>query len=316
MAAWHCRRRQGSAASGGQVLVLFALGLVTLLGAAGIAFDAGRFLMERRSLQNAADAAALAAANSLIRGGSTADADAEARAVLAQNVAHGPNGVVAPLPPAIPVYTAGRAGDPAELQNGILISGGDVRVAIQNTIPFTFGRAVGLVDSVVGARARVNLKGNLLPIAVRRYINLPGPNAGATAPCSINPGTFIDVFASETTSCLGTDSDPGLRSAPGDGASFDMTNPGNDPTNHGPIVEILGQGAQPNGSSDFRGFIALDIRNFEAFGTQVYYNEVTSGTTTEHAQADGGGLDPGRWLSGADAPSRRDTRPTRTTRLP
>ena len=57
MAAWLRDRIGGGVASRGQVLVLFALGLVMLLGAAGIAFDAGRFLMERRSLQNAADAA-------------------------------------------------------------------------------------------------------------------------------------------------------------------------------------------------------------------------------------------------------------------
>jgi hypothetical protein len=285
MAGWLRGRAPGGTASRGQVLVLFALGIVALLGAAGIAFDAGRFLVERRSLQNAADAAALAAANSLIRGGSTADADAEARAVLATNLVHGPNGVVAPLPPSSPVYAPGGAGDPAELVNGILISGGEVRVAVQNTIPFTFGRAVGLVTSVVGARARVRLQGDLLPIAVRRYLNLPGPNPGATVPCSNNPGDFIDVFATETTSCLGTDTDPTLRSAPNPGAAFDATTPGSDPTNHGPIVEILGQGAQPNGTSDFRGFVALDIRNFENFWSQVYYNGVTSGTAPNTLKA-------------------------------
>jgi hypothetical protein len=278
MGAWLRGRPLGGAGSRGQVLVLFALGLVTLLGAAGIAFDAGRFLMERRSLQNAADAAALAAAASLIRGGSTTDADSEARAVLATNLAHGPNGIVAALPPASPVYAPGGAGDPAQLANGILISGGDIRVAIQNTIPFTFGRAVGLVDSVVGARARVALQGKLLPIAVRRYLNMPGPNAGATAPCSSNPGDFVDVFATETTSCLGTDADGTLRSVPNPGTNLDATTPGSDPTNHGPIVEILGQGAQPNGSSNFRGFIALDIRNFQSVGSQIYYSNVTSGT--------------------------------------
>ena len=278
MAARVRGRAPGGAASRGQVLVLFALGLVALLAAVGIAFDAGRFLMEQRSLQNAADAAALAAANSLIRGGSYADADAEARAVLAINVARGPNGIVAPLPPSSPVYAPGGAGDPEQLVNGILVSGGDVRVAIQNTIPFTFGRVVGLVDSVRSARAHVVLQASLLPIAVRRYLNLPGPNDGAMAPCANNPGDFVDVFATEITSCLGTDSDPALRSAPNAGAAFDATNPGSDPTNHGPVVEILGQGAQPNGSSDFRGFIALDIRNFQAVGSQVYYNDVTSGT--------------------------------------
>jgi Flp pilus assembly protein TadG len=297
MGAWLRGRPAGCGGSRGQVLVLFALGLVALLGAAGIAFDAGRFLMERRSLQNAADSAALAAANSLIRGGSTTDADTEARAVLATNLANGPNGIVAPLPPASPVYAPGGAGDPEELQNGILISGGEVRVAVQNTIPFTFGRAVGLVNSVVGARARVLLQGDLLPIAVRHYINMPGPNAGATTPCSINPGTFIDTFATETTSCLGTDADPTLRSVPNVGAAFDITTPGSDPTNHGPIVEILGQGAQPNGSSDFRGFVALDIRNFAAFGTQIYYNNVTSGTQRNTLKA----MEAG-WISAGGYP--------------
>ena len=272
----------------GQVLVIFALGLVALLAAAGLAFDIGRFYSERRSLQNAADAAALAAANSLIRGGTTDDADAEARAILATNLAHGPNGIVAPLPPSTPVYADGGAGDPDKLINGILISGGDVRVAIQNTVPYTFGRVVGLSSSVIGAQARVRLQGNLLPIAVRQYLNLPGPNAGATAPCVINPGTFIDVFATEWNSCLGTDSDPGPRfvaDAPNAGAAFDATTPDSDPTHHGPIVEILGQGAQPNGTSDFRGFIALDIRNFAAVGTQTYYNQVTSGTQANTLKA-------------------------------
>ncbi len=297
MGAWLRGRPPGGAGTRGQVLVVFALGLVALLGAAGIAFDAGRFLMERRSLQNAADAAALAAANSLIRGGSTTDADTEARAVLATNLANGPNGIVAPLPPASPVYAPGGAGEPAELVNGILISGGDVRVAIQNTIPFTLGRVVGMTSSVVGARARVALQGDLLPIAVRRYINLPGPNVGATAPCALNTGTFFDVFATETTSCLGTDSDPTLRSAPNAGATFDSTTPGSDPTNHGPVVEILGQGAQPNGTSDFRGFIALDIRNFAAFGTQLYYNNVTSGTQSNTLKA----MEAG-WISGGGYP--------------
>lgn len=270
--------RDGRHGSRGQVLVLFALGLVALLGAAGIAFDGGRFLMERRSLQNAADAAALAAANSLIRGGTNADAESEARAILAQNLANGPNGIVAPLPPTSPVYSSGNAGDPVELENGIVISGGDVRVAIRNTVPFTFGRAVGMTDSVVGARARVRLQGDLLPIAVRRYLNMPGPNAGAIAPCALNTGMFVDVFATESTSCLGTDTDPSLRAAPNPGAALNAAAPGSDPTNHGPITEILGQGAQPNGSSDFRGFIALDIRNFAAVGTQTYYNGVSGGT--------------------------------------
>jgi hypothetical protein len=44
------------------------------------------------------------------------------------------------------------------------------------------------------------------------------------------------------------------------------------------VVAILGQGAQPSNGADFRGFIALDIRNFAAVGTQLYYNNVTAST--------------------------------------
>jgi uncharacterized membrane protein len=46
----------------GQVLVLFAGGVVVLLTVAALAFDVGMMLLERRDEQNAADAAALAGA--------------------------------------------------------------------------------------------------------------------------------------------------------------------------------------------------------------------------------------------------------------
>ncbi len=278
MAAGPRARAIGRTASRGQVLVIFALGIVALLGAAGIAFDAGRFLMERRSLQNAADAAALAAADSLIAGGSTSDAEGQARAILAQNLAHGPNGIVAPLPPASPVYTPGDAGDPEELQNGILISGGDIRVAVQNTIPFTFGRAVGMIDSVVGARAHVALAGDLLPIAVRHYLNAPGPTSGAAFPCDGDTRDFQDLVATANTACLGSEANASLRSGPSPGMAFDPANPNNDPANHGPIIALVGQGAAPGNNASFRGFVALDIRNFASSSSNVFYNGVSAGT--------------------------------------
>ena len=76
----------------GQVLVIFALSLVAIMAAAGLAFDIGRFYSERRFLQNAADAGALAIANALIRGESATDAEAEGRDVLARNLAGSPTG--------------------------------------------------------------------------------------------------------------------------------------------------------------------------------------------------------------------------------
>src|SRR4026207_1681823 len=52
-------RREGER---GQVLVLFAGGLLALLVIAALAFDVGMMLVERRDEQGAADAAALAGA--------------------------------------------------------------------------------------------------------------------------------------------------------------------------------------------------------------------------------------------------------------
>lgn len=263
----------------GQVLVVFALGLVALLAATSIAVDLGRFYSERRFLQNAADAAALAGANALIRGGTESDARADALAVLAANYAVPPNGIAPAMPPGpgSEVYTSGQAGNPDHLLDGILITGGSVRVAVRNRIPYTFGRAVGLDESLIGARARVGFEGNLLPIAVRRFVNPPGTGAG-TFPCADNQNAFMDFFATANTACLGTDTNASLRHQPNAGAAFDSANPDNDRTNHGPVVEILGQGSQPGNGADFRGFVALDIRNFANTTSQLYYNGVTAST--------------------------------------
>ena len=273
------------AAGRGQVLVVFALGLTALLAAAGVAVDIGRFYSERRFLQNAADSAALAAANALIRGDSDVNARIAAENTLTQNFAGDPNGIVPALPPSTPVYESGHSGDPSYLTNGIIISGGSVRVALMNSINYTFGRAIGLGNQPIGARAMTMLQGDLLPIAVRRYVNTPGPNVSATYPCSDNPSWFTDYFATAATSCMGTESDPSLRSAPNAGAAFNGADPGADNTNHGPVLAILGQGAQPGNGADFRGFVALDIRNFQAVGTQLYYNGVSASTNANTLKA-------------------------------
>jgi len=276
------RRRR----SPGQVLVIFALAVTVLFAAAGLAFDIGRFYSERRFLQNAADAAALAAANAMIMGRSQSEADTEARAVLAANFSHDPNGITPSLPPTTPVYESGHAGDPTYLINGIVFSGGEVRVAVQNPINYTFGRILGFGSSTIGGQARVKSMANALPIAVRRYVNSPGPAAGAaTPPCQDNESEFMDFFATSETACLGTETNSTLRLDPAPGSAFNSADPGDNPSQHGPIVAILGQGAQPNNGSDFRGFIALDIRNFATTTSQLYYNNVTSGTNSNTLKA-------------------------------
>jgi len=269
----------------GQVLVIFALSLVALMAAAGLAIDMGRFYSERRFLQNAADAAALAAGNVLTRGGSDSEARTEALAVLSRNFSVPPNGIVPPLPPGDgnEVYESGHAGEATHLLSGILLPGeaafsdGSVRVAVRNTIPYTFGRIVGLDTNMIVAQARVKFDGNLLPIAVRRYIKAPGTN-NAVSPCTDNFNAFMDFFATANTACLGTDTTGATRVHPSAGSAFNAATPDSDRANHGPIVEILGQGADPDNGANFRGFIALDIRNFQTASSQVYYDGVTSST--------------------------------------
>jgi Putative Flp pilus-assembly TadE/G-like len=268
------RRRQP-----GQILVLFAMALVGIMGATGLAFDIGRFYSEKRFLQNAADAGALAVANALIRGESTTDAEAEGRDVLTRNLMGSPTGTVASVA-LTPQYETGHPGDPTYLSSGILISGGDVRVAIKSDVSYTFGRVVGMSSAVVGGKALVATKGDLLPIAVRHYINAPGPFVGAVAPCDGNTNHFQDLVATANTSCLGSTTDGSLRSTPNPGLPFNATTPDDDPVNHGPIIALVGQGAAPSNAASFRGFVALDIRNFQYASppSNVFYNGVTAGT--------------------------------------
>ena len=147
--------RSARRADGGQVLVIFALSITVLFAAAGLAFDVGRFYSERRFLQNAADAAALAAANALIRGDTAAEADAQARDILARNFLNSPSGITPSQPPTTPVYASGYAGNASYLLDGILLPGRDtntgsaIRVAVQNSLGYTFGRLATLSNARV-----------------------------------------------------------------------------------------------------------------------------------------------------------------------
>ena len=283
---WTRRSRRPDRADKGQVLVIFALSITAIFAAAGLAFDIGRFYAERRFLQNSADAAALAAANALIQGRTSSEADTVARAVLTSNFRNAPNGITPSLPPATPQYESGHAGDPLYLTNGILITNTDVRVAVENAINYSFGRVVGLSSSTIRGQARAKSIGYALPIAVRRYVNAPGPaTSNNTYPCATNETQFLDFFATANTACLGTETDTSLRIEPNAGSAFDSSNPNSDPANHGPVMVILGQGAQPGNGADFRGFIALDIRNYQSSTSQLFYNGVTSGTGSNTLKA-------------------------------
>ncbi len=77
------RRRQRHPAQSGQVMILFAVSLLVLLMAAGVAVDGGFGLLQYRQAQNAADFAASAAADALV---SNCDGDLSPGPITGQQV--------------------------------------------------------------------------------------------------------------------------------------------------------------------------------------------------------------------------------------
>jgi hypothetical protein len=117
----------------GQMLVLFVLALGVLMGFVAMSIDVGMILHERRSAQNAADAAALAGVQELP--GSPSAAVLAAQQWAAQNGFSSEDGAT------ITVNTPYQ-GNP-----------GAVEVIIEEETPFLFARALGLDSINVHARA-------------------------------------------------------------------------------------------------------------------------------------------------------------------
>ncbi len=244
----------------GQVLVMVAILLVVLLAFTGLAIDVGRQAAEHRHIQTAADAAALAACRSLIDGASDNAAADDARQTARVNLEHSPAGATAIISDGL-VYADGHAGDPAYLSSGVLISGTSVRVAISSTLDTTLGKIVGVQSMATSAHARCALQGGpAVPIVARRYLNAPGPLNG-----------FVDTAATSETSTDGqVDS--------GSPTGYDTRTPASE-ADPGPEFDLYGPGAKAANDSSFRGFVALDVRNFESTFSRLYYNGVTPGTS-------------------------------------
>ncbi len=180
------------------------------------------------------------------------------------NLVNSPAGASATIasPPVYEDLDGSGAIDADELVSGIVVAGTTVRVAVDSTVDTMLADVVGWKELDTGARARCDLQGGpAVPIVARRYANPPGPATG-----------FVDHLASAGTSTLGeVDTvDPrgyGLyRVAASEGAP-------------GPQFTIYGPNSKAHNDSSFRGFIALDVRNFEAADSRVYYNGVEPGTT-------------------------------------
>lgn len=127
-----CKLREES----GQALVLAALAMVVVLGMAALAIDVGMFLQERRDLQNAADAAALAGAVDLPGSPASAIADATTWA--------GQNGI-----------------GPGEL-DGVTVSttyvtDDTITVKVKRDVPWFFARVLGRGSDTISADATARI---------------------------------------------------------------------------------------------------------------------------------------------------------------
>jgi len=138
----------------GQVLVIVALFLIALIAILALVLDGGNIYLQRRRMQNAADAGALAGARTLALNGTVE----EARAVAQE-------------------YTVQRnQADSCQ----ITIDASGVTVVACTDAQMTFARVVGLNQVTVCAQAAakfgpVGAATGLAPIAVRNFDYLYGP---------------------------------------------------------------------------------------------------------------------------------------------
>lgn len=148
----------------GQILVIFALALFTIIVVAALAFDTGMMLLERRDEQNASDAASLAAARHL---------PDDPNCLSTPSPANCPKAVAA----AVAIGTANGYTDGADDQDVVIFippqSGyfqglpGFVEVIINNNRPSIFGGIIDVFGWDVSARAvAANQPGLDLPFSM------------------------------------------------------------------------------------------------------------------------------------------------------
>jgi hypothetical protein len=241
----------------GQVLLIVALALVALLGASAFAIDLGRRAAEERYLQNAADAGALAACNALVDGATDSAALQKAREVAGINLANSPAGSGTSIAAAgTETFVPGYAGNPYQMTNGALLQDESVFIAVHSDIDTTIGRILGRQTLPALGRARCALEADpILPFVVRRYQDPPGPGTN-----------FVDFLATEATSESGAVDPINPRGFAGRTPAGELA--------PGPDFEIYGPGTQATNNS-FRGFIALDVRDFTDAASRQYYNGAT-----------------------------------------
>jgi Flp pilus assembly protein TadG len=133
--------RDGYSAQRGQVIVLFSLALVAVIGMVGLVIDGGGAFAQRRDEQNVADFASVAGANAYMNTNSTVAARTAA-AVAAANASASQNG-----------YTQGVGATALTVNVTLLSAGARVDVGITRPHDNSFARIMGQNQWPVSVRA-------------------------------------------------------------------------------------------------------------------------------------------------------------------
>ncbi len=166
---------QSRSSESGQTLVMFALALTVLVAFLALTFDIGKMALDRRSVQNAADAAALAGAQMLPDDPNTAIADATTYAIL--------NGI-----------------SPSELGavtvSSTHVSNDTIEVTLSRDVDFVFAPVIGMFSGTVNVSATA-LSGGVVgvalmaPLAVEQSV-FDGLSQGDTATLKYNAHSSSD----------------------------------------------------------------------------------------------------------------------------
>ncbi|HEV2250125.1 MAG TPA: pilus assembly protein TadG-related protein [Candidatus Limnocylindria bacterium] len=246
--------------------MLVALLFVLLMGFAALSLDVGRFYAERRYLQNAVDSAALACAQKYSQGGTVQTAWNAADNILQLfNLQANPIGAAITYPGAgdqVNGYTAPLSYADNVVADQNLIGGIKpiaaplgCRVAISLSVDTFFIKLVqpNLAQIGMVTKAYATSRGGFLPSVTYKYSNGPGPGDGSTN--NFIAWTMEGPDPGDPTGTTGKDYQ--CTASSDSGCSFAT------PTDPGREHIIFGAGAKATNDSSFRGYIALDIRDFQ-----------------------------------------------------
>ncbi|HZP97309.1 MAG TPA: Tad domain-containing protein [Candidatus Limnocylindria bacterium] len=237
---------------GGQSVVLVALMFTILLAGGAMGIDVGRFYAERRFAQSAVDAAALACALAYTRGGDAAAAWSAGDDVLQQrNLQHNPLGLTITYASRGAETYDNNIASPVNLNSGILPVTEGCRVAVTTAVPTYLIKIVSPALNTIAmtTRAYAKAKGGLLPSVVKRYLN---PGDSDDNPTDDGANEFVDTTAQE-----------GHDSACHAGSGYAPACIAATAANPGREIVLFGASQKADNDSSFRGYIALDVRNFE-----------------------------------------------------